>query len=128
MNKTYTLCRLNILRDGQSRMEPCCMVKEENSGPYIGREYLLYPEESFKIRNHSPDGFEWGYAGSGPAQLALAILLDYCRENKLSDETAERYHQHFKDLFIAVGQDDDTIYTREIKRFMDSMKDIELFE
>jgi len=27
-----------------------------------------------KVRNHSPDGFEWGYAGSGPAQLALAIL------------------------------------------------------
>ena len=24
--------------------------------------------------NHSPTGFEWGYAGSGPVQLALAIL------------------------------------------------------
>lgn len=24
--------------------------------------------------NHSPDGFEWGYAGSGPAQSAYAIL------------------------------------------------------
>lgn len=23
---------------------------------------------------HSPTGFEWGYGGSGPAQLALAIL------------------------------------------------------
>lgn len=22
-------------------------------------------------------GFDWGYAGSGPAQLALALLLDY---------------------------------------------------
>ncbi len=27
--------------------------------------------------NHSPSGFEWGYAGSGPAQLALAILADH---------------------------------------------------
>lgn len=27
------------------------------------------------IRNHSPDGFHWGYEGSGPAQLALAILV-----------------------------------------------------
>jgi hypothetical protein len=26
--------------------------------------------------NHSPDGFAWGYAGSGPAQLALALLAD----------------------------------------------------
>ncbi|MBX9579622.1 MAG: hypothetical protein K2X87_04875 [Gemmataceae bacterium] len=28
------------------------------------------------LRNHSPTGFEWGYSGSGPAQLALAILAD----------------------------------------------------
>lgn len=28
------------------------------------------------LRNHSPDGFAWGYGGSGPAQLALAILAD----------------------------------------------------
>ena len=27
-------------------------------------------------RNHSPTGFEWGYNGSGPAQLALALLAD----------------------------------------------------
>jgi hypothetical protein len=25
---------------------------------------------------HSPTGFEWGYGGSGPADLALALLLD----------------------------------------------------
>ena len=25
---------------------------------------------------HSPTGFEWGYAGSGPAELARCILLD----------------------------------------------------
>lgn len=35
----------------------------------------LTPEESQKFRNHSPDGFNWGYYGSGPAQLALAIVL-----------------------------------------------------
>jgi len=26
---------------------------------------------------HSPDGFEWGYGGSGPADLARCILLDH---------------------------------------------------
>lgn len=36
---------------------------------------LLTPEASQKLRNHSPDGFEWGYSGSGPAQLALAVVL-----------------------------------------------------
>lgn len=28
------------------------------------------------VRNHSPTGFAWGYGGSGPSQLALAILMD----------------------------------------------------
>ncbi|WP_181692660.1 DUF6166 domain-containing protein [Natronomonas sp. LN261] len=34
-------------------------------------------ERSLKLVNHSPGGFEWGYTGSGPAQLACALLLDY---------------------------------------------------
>lgn len=29
-----------------------------------------------EIVNHSPDGFAWGYEGSGPAQLALAIMVN----------------------------------------------------
>lgn len=35
----------------------------------------LDPKPSQKIWNHSPDGYNWGYGGSGPAQLALAIML-----------------------------------------------------
>lgn len=35
---------------------------------------LLSPRND--VRNHSPDGFQWGYGGSGPAQLALALCLD----------------------------------------------------
>lgn len=38
-----------------------------------GKELPLGP--SLKIRNHSPTGFCWGYSGSGPAQLALALML-----------------------------------------------------
>jgi len=40
-----------------------------------GRTKLLDPR--YDLWNHSPTGFAWGYAGSGPAQLALAILADY---------------------------------------------------
>ena len=39
-------------------------------------ERPLNPEPSQELWNHSPDGFNWGYGGSGPAQLALALLLD----------------------------------------------------
>jgi hypothetical protein len=46
---------------------------------------------SLRVRSHSPTGFEWGYGGSGPAQLALAILLDL-----LSVEVAASLYQDFK--------------------------------
>jgi len=42
---------------------------------YLDGKYLD-PRESQKVWNHSPDGFNWGYGGSGPAQLALAIVLE----------------------------------------------------
>lgn len=48
--------------------------------------------------NHSPDGFEWGYAGSGPAQLALALLADATGD----DERAIRMHQPFKFKVVAM--------------------------
>ena len=37
---------------------------------------VLDPKPSQKIWNYSPTGFEWGYGGSGPSQLALALSLD----------------------------------------------------
>jgi len=42
--------------------------------PWKGDAYPL--PVCLEIRNHSPTGFEWGYFGSGPAQLALALLVD----------------------------------------------------
>jgi hypothetical protein len=39
-------------------------------------EKELLPDDSQAYRNHSPDGFAWGYGGSGPAQLALAVMLE----------------------------------------------------
>lgn len=41
--------------------------------------------------NHSPSGLEYGYGGSGPAQLALGILAAV-----LPDEEALRLYQDFK--------------------------------
>lgn len=44
------------------------------------------------LRNHSPTGFEWSYGGSGPAQLALALLADALP----NEETALGLYQSFK--------------------------------
>jgi hypothetical protein len=56
----------------------------------------LRPMRSQQLLNHSPDGFDWGYGGSGPAQLALAIALTFCRPS-----TAVRLYQDFKWQFVA---------------------------
>jgi hypothetical protein len=51
----------------------------------------------FDLYNHSPTGFEWGYGGSGPAQLALAILADHYERV----EDALNLHQRFKWSVVA---------------------------
>jgi hypothetical protein len=62
------------------------------------RRTRLDPRRSQKLFNHSPDGFEWGYGGSGPAQLALALVLDALDD----DRRAVAIHQDFK--FRIVGR------------------------
>jgi hypothetical protein len=52
----------------------------------------LTPERSLELANHSPSGFEWGYCGSGPAQLALALLLDYTGDEAFALD----HYQEFK--------------------------------
>jgi len=46
------------------------------------------------IRNHSPTGFEWGYQGSGPAQLALALVADACGDDYATPEIYQRFKQN----------------------------------
>jgi hypothetical protein len=59
------------------------------------------------VFNHSPSGFEWGYLGSGPAQLALAILCDYLGQPQL----ALRFYQEFKEETVARWNDDEWTLT-----------------
>lgn len=47
------------------------------------------------VRTHA-DGFEWGYAGGGPAQLALAILAD-----AVGADAARPLYQRFKFEVVA---------------------------
>lgn len=51
----------------------------------------------FDLWEHSPSGFEWGYGGSGPAQLALALLADHLED----DGRAVALYQEFKWLVVA---------------------------
>jgi len=74
---------------------------------------FLSTRPSQLLYNHSPDGFQWGYGGSGPAQLALALLLD-CSH----DELAMRHHQAFKAEFVATWGDEWQITSTEIRAWL----------
>jgi len=76
----------------------------------------------FDLWNHSPTGFEWGYAGSGPAQLALAILADHCRD----DERALNFYHRYKWTVIAELPYREWILTsREIEQMLRNLRDLE---
>lgn len=58
---------------------------------------VLCPSRSQALVNHSPNGFSWGYSGSGPAQCALGVLLDVTDD----ENVAMRWYQSFKSEVIA---------------------------
>lgn len=82
------------------------------------------------VIQHSPAGYEWGYGGSGPSDLALNILNLIvppgsdgeppvkCHEGQCS-ETAWRLHHDFKRRFIAaVPHEGMTIKGKDIAEWL----------
>lgn len=74
----------------------------------------ILPGRSQKVRNHSPDGFNWGYGGSGPAQTALAI----CLEILPTEQAALGLYQQFKWAFVALWKEDDFMISIDITDFL----------
>jgi len=57
-------------------------------------------QRPYRLRHlivHSPSGVNWGYNGSGPADLALAILADY-----LGETTAIPAHERYDHAIAGV--------------------------
>lgn len=73
------------------RTDQGCEVTVEENG--VSRPLDL----RLDLRRHSPTGPEWGYSGSGPAQLALALAADVLGD----DERAQEVYQRLK--FKLVG-------------------------
>ena len=71
-----------------------------------------------ELRDHSPTGFGWGDDGSGPAQLALALLID-----ATGDETlAIRHYQAFKRRVVAAWKESWSITAEEVRAFVATPK------
>lgn len=84
-----------ITYKGERRPDGVAQVIVHRLDEY-GVESVRALDPRTNLRNHSPTGFEWGYEGSGPAQLALAILAD-----RFGDRFAELAYQRFKRDVIA---------------------------
>src|SRR5262249_33091773 len=61
----------------------------------------------------SPTRFEWGYGGSGPTKLALAILAD--------DQKAVRLHQDFNWSVVAKLNCDGWLSLGDIERWLEQL-------
>ena len=89
--------------------------------PYDGGDIFCQRKEDIKVTNvpwaktyHSPDGYEWGYGGSGPADFALNILMLFVPENE-----AFELHQEFKWKFVAtLPQEGGTIKRTDIEAWI----------
>lgn len=68
--------------------------------------------------NHSPTGFECGYDGSGPAQMALALLAEHLGD----DDRAVELHQEFKRAVVAkLPRSGWTLTGSQIQQAIDSL-------
>ena len=64
---------------------------------------------------HSPTGYEWGYGGSGPADLALNILRAFT-----SEEEADQLYQEFKwDVIASLPRVGGTIEGRAVQAWLE---------
>lgn len=70
---------------------------------------------------HSPDGFEWGYGGSGPNELALNILALF-----VPLPEAWRLHQRFtSDVIAHIGTDGSTLEPPDVRLWIETFWDRE---
>ena len=71
----------------------------------------LQDEIDREVANHSPTGWEWGYGGSGPCQLAADLLYAHFKHywgasGEQAVELANRWKQWFKDKFVSTWHGD----------------------
>ena len=85
------------------------------------------------VVKHSPSGFEWGYAGSGPADTSLSILADYFGERPTKDDVyygrgkavhPSLYQQFKRDFIAPAAKEGFTITSDQIKDWLAKNADL----
>lgn len=81
-----------LVLEDNGYLKKVVLVHDIKNGNVETYELPLYLDEV----GHSPTGFNWGYGGAGPSQLAYAIL----RDHGLSPDEASRFYGKFKEDII----------------------------
>lgn len=130
--KARTLPSRYVVERKESGVE--CFAEYDGGGLGLSRSEARR-ERVVHVIYHSPTGLEYGYAGSGPADLALSILGHWYGCNALTlsrkirkgdgfddeERTAAHYHQEFKFRFIAPADQKEStlvIGRKEITNFI----------
>ena len=90
--------------------------------------YLLDPR--LDIADHSPTGLNWGYSGSGPAQLALALAADHLGSDDPPSHITFLLKQEIVrglpyDGWAFTSGDINDVIVDGIHRYHEALKDIE---
>lgn len=89
-------------------------VYVEEGGVRAPLEHLIY---------HSPTGMEWGYGGSGPADLAISIIADaapeYVRDGQRPAVDPNLYMGFKRDIVIWLPRDGWRISAEDVRRWIE---------
>jgi len=63
---------------------------------FVAREgHVRFLDPRYELETFSPDGLSWGYAGSGPSQLAIAMLMEVLDDWNRVKRLWPRFLDHF---------------------------------
>ena len=99
----------------QGRRDPTAPVGEECSVRVDGEPL----DARYDLLSASPSGFEWGFGGSGPAQLAIAILAHAYRPSYAS----EHYQQFKREVVSELPEEGWTLTKRELDAWVEEVTD-----
>lgn len=94
---------------GQPEGGGCLVTVDRGAGECV----LPLPPLLQGEARHSPDGFQWGYGGSGPAELARAILIEVFPTDP--DVRHPRCYRQFKfDVIARLDRDEFTLTDADV--------------
>lgn len=92
-------------------------------GSRVGQNCLVMVDDRpldprYDLKALSSSGFEWGYEGGGPSQLALAILADLLEDDA---KALAEYRNFLKSTIVNLADDKWELEGADIKRSLEEV-------